>query len=177
MFRFVVCIVVNTEHDRDVLTLRRGRDDHFFRTPGSNVFFSIFPLSEETRGFDNDIYTEFTPREVTGVPFGENAYLFPLTTNPLSVAVMSSDKMPWIESYSRRCASVSGFVKSLIATKSISNAGFCNAARKAFLPIRPKPLIPTLVDIGQINSLRKYCFVLMISYYLRFTIYTFLIIP
>ena len=68
VFRCVIFIVVDTQHNRNVLTLRGGGDDHFFRTAGSNVFLGIFPIREETGGFDNNVHTEFTPRQVTGVP-------------------------------------------------------------------------------------------------------------
>src|ERR1035438_7147668 len=51
-------------------------------------------------------------------------------------------RLPRIESYLSRWASVAGLVKSLTATKSIS--GLPSAARKTLRPMRPKPLMPTL---------------------------------
>ena len=62
VFRFIVCIVIHTDHNRDVLTLRGGGDDHFFRTASGDMLLGIFPLREETRGFNNNIHTEFAPR-------------------------------------------------------------------------------------------------------------------
>src|SRR4051812_23662245 len=50
-----------------------------------------------------------------------------------------------MESYFKRWASVAVSVRSLAATNSIS--GLFSPARTTFLPIRPKPLIPTLVAI------------------------------
>src|SRR5271163_3014765 len=57
--------------------------------------------------------------------------------------------MPRVESYFSRCASVAVSVRSLAATNSMF--GLCNPARTTFLPIRPKPLIPTLMDIDDFS--------------------------
>src|SRR3954470_18263648 len=50
-----------------------------------------------------------------------------------------------MESYFKRWASVAVSVRSFAATNSMS--GLLSPARTTFLPIRPKPLIPTLVAI------------------------------
>src|SRR5579884_2805933 len=50
-----------------------------------------------------------------------------------------------MESYFRRCASVFVSVRSLAATNSILELP--RPARTTFLPIRPKPFIPTLIAI------------------------------
>jgi hypothetical protein len=54
-------------------------------------------------------------------------------------------RLPRIESYLSRCASVAGLVRSLTAT--ISMSGLPSAARKTLRPMRPKPLIPTFTAI------------------------------
>src|SRR5262249_8515526 len=52
---------------------------------------------------------------------------------------------PSVESYCNRCARVCVFVRSFSATNSM--AGWLRPARRTFLPMRPKPLIPTLIAI------------------------------
>ena len=56
---------------------------------------------------------------------------------------MSALRLPRIESYFSRCASVAVSVRSLTATMSMSSNG--SAARMMLRPIRPNPLIPTLM--------------------------------
>src|SRR5690349_11545537 len=57
----------------------------------------------------------------------------------------STPRGPPTESYFRRWASAALSVRSLTATT--SRSAFCaRAARRKFLPIRPKPLIPILTD-------------------------------
>src|SRR5262245_5196756 len=56
---------------------------------------------------------------------------------------------PSVESYCNRCARVGVSVRSFTATNSI--AGWLRPARRTFLPMRPKPLIPTLIAIRDIS--------------------------
>ena len=56
---------------------------------------------------------------------------------------MSAFRLPRIESYLSRCASVAASVRSLTATMSMSSCAI--AARMMLRPIRPNPLIPTLM--------------------------------
>src|SRR5215208_6613816 len=70
---------------------------------------------------------------------------------PVSVASTSPGKRPRMESYFKRCASVVLSVMSLTPTHSMS-APLAWAARKTFLPMRPKPLIPTLTAIYVLSS-------------------------
>src|SRR5829696_3927523 len=70
---------------------------------------------------------------------------------PVSVASTSPGKRPRMESYFRRCASVVLSVMSLTPTQSMS-APLAWAARKTFLPMRPKPLMPTLTAIYVLSS-------------------------
>src|SRR5580658_8444974 len=58
-------------------------------------------------------------------------------------------RLPRIESYLSRWASVAGLVKSFTATKSISELP--RAARKTLRPMRPKPLIPTLTAMREFS--------------------------
>ena len=63
-----------------------------------------------------------------------------------SLACISSLRLPRTESYFSKCASVFASVRSLTATNSIF--GLLSAVRTTFLPIRPNPLIPTLIAIN-----------------------------
>ncbi len=69
----------------------------------------------------------------------------PSTTMASASNWTSAFSVPSVESYFNKCASVLGSVKSFAAT--ISIFGLCKAARTTFLPMRPKPLIPTLMAI------------------------------
>ena len=69
----------------------------------------------------------------------------PSTVIRSPLAEMSALRLPRIESYLSRWASVSALVRSLTATMSIESSSI--AARMMFRPIRPNPLIPTLTAI------------------------------
>ena len=57
----------------------------------------------------------------------------------------AASRLPSTESYFSRCASVRASVMSLTATKSMSSSS--SAARMMLRPIRPNPLMPTLMAI------------------------------
>ena len=69
--------------------------------------------------------------------------VLPPTVIVSSVWLTSSPRRPKIESYFRRWAKVALSVRSLIPT--ILIFGLVSAARKKLRPIRPNPLIPTLI--------------------------------
>src|SRR4030095_15845864 len=58
----------------------------------------------------------------------------------------SSGRLPRIESYFSRWASVGASVMSLTATNSMSLS--CSAARRMLRPMRPKPLMPTRIAMS-----------------------------
>src|SRR5579863_3215515 len=60
-------------------------------------------------------------------------------------ALILFGRLPRIESYLRRCASVFGSVRSFTATN--SRSGSFNDVRSTLRPMRPKPLMPTLIAI------------------------------
>src|SRR6478736_3984888 len=66
------------------------------------------------------------------------------------VAEMSAFRLPRIESYLRRCASVFASVRSLTATMSIPLSPM--AARMMLRPMRPNPLIPTFTAIANSSA-------------------------
>ena len=91
----------------------------------------------------------------TDVPYGWEgeltatsvAYNFiPLSrTIPSVTASIVPSNLPCVESYFKRWAMISGLMRSLIPTTSKSPS--VKAARKTSLPIRPNPLIPSLIAI------------------------------
>src|SRR5215469_6954964 len=70
----------------------------------------------------------------------------PSTAMESSVCVTLFGRLPRIESYLSKCASVLESVMSFTAT--ISIAGSPSAARKILRPMRPKPLMPTLTAMS-----------------------------
>src|SRR6202012_3247476 len=62
------------------------------------------------------------------------------------VALISCLRLPRMESYFRRWASVAGFVRSFTATNSIFGSSI--AVLRTLGRMRPKPLIPTLIAIA-----------------------------
>ena len=71
----VVFFMVNAHYDRDVFFFRRSGDDNFFRAC-SKMSSCFVSLREDTRRFNNDVYTEFAPRQVCRVSFSKNFDLF-----------------------------------------------------------------------------------------------------
>src|SRR5262245_39283510 len=69
----------------------------------------------------------------------------PSTVIRSAVEEISAFRLPRIESYLSRWASVSALVRSLTATISMDESSI--AARMMFRPMRPNPLIPTLTAI------------------------------
>ena len=69
----------------------------------------------------------------------------PLTEMESAVASIFAFRLPRIESYFSRWASVAVFVMSFTATKSMSLLP--SAARMMLRPMRPNPLIPTLMGM------------------------------
>src|SRR3990167_1675828 len=70
---------------------------------------------------------------------------FPLTEIVSPCAFTSASRLPRMESYFKRCVSVFASVISFTATNSISFV--FKDALKRFLPILPKPFIPTFIAI------------------------------
>src|SRR5580704_14429213 len=71
--------------------------------------------------------------------------VLPSTVMESAVKLTSFFRLPRIESYFSRWASMAGVVKSLTATNSMS--GLPSAARYTLRPMRPKPLMPTFTAI------------------------------
>src|SRR6185437_1186816 len=71
--------------------------------------------------------------------------VLPSTVMESAVEEISFFRLPRMESYFNKWASVAGLVRSFTATISIS--GLPSDARNTFRPMRPKPLIPTFTAI------------------------------
>lgn len=75
--------------------------------------------------------------------------VLPSTVIESSLAEMSLDRLPRMESCLSRWARIAGLVRSLTATNSIS--GLPRAARKTLRPMRPKPFMPTLTAMSRVS--------------------------
>src|SRR5215472_3462596 len=85
--------------------------------------------------------------------FSANTLIVLLSTVMQSLPeVILCGRFPRMESYLRRCASVLGSVRSLTATN--SRLGSLSEARITLRPMRPNPLIPTLITILPPNWMR-----------------------
>ena len=70
----VVLIVVDTEHDGDVLVLSGSGDDHLLRTR-RKMFGRSITVTEMTGRLDDDVDAEVRPRELSGVALAEDCDL------------------------------------------------------------------------------------------------------
>ena len=110
---------------------------------GRDVLGRVLAIGEPAGAFEDDS----TPRSFQGSCAGSFCASTwnssPSTVMRSPAALMSALRLPRIESYFSRCASVAASVRSLTATMSMSSCGI--AARMMLRPIRPKPLMPTLM--------------------------------
>src|ERR1700687_4313635 len=126
----------------------------FFTGPRKCVFASA-PLVESPV----DSTTIFAPTEAQSISPGSfvlnTLKLLPSTAMESSVCVTLCGKLPRIESYLSKCASVFASVTSFTATNCISLSS--SAVRMMFRPMRPKTLIPTLMGILPQMGMRASC--------------------
>ena len=138
----VVVSVFTPEDDRDVRILRRSRDDDLVRAGlevrRGRLAGAKGPVASRTMSTPSSSHGSFdgsgSDRTRTGSP--------EMCRRSSSVRT-SPGKIPWTESYLKRCASVSASVRSLTATNSRSSVFRPMAARRMSRPIRPNPLIAT----------------------------------
>src|SRR6266542_4623168 len=94
-----------------------------------------------------DSITTCTPTDSHGRAAGsfslKTLMVLPSTVMLSAPALTWFDRLPRTESYFRRWASVLGSVRSLTATN--SRLGSFKDARRTLRPMRPKPLMPTLI--------------------------------
>ena len=62
VFGRVVFMVVHTEHDREIFSLGRRRNNNFFRA-GRDVLARIVGVGEMAGRFDHDVDAELFPRK------------------------------------------------------------------------------------------------------------------
>ena len=123
-------------------SLVAGSGDDDLLDGRAQVRLGLGAVGEVAGGFDDDLRADFRPGQLGGVALGPDLDLLAIDGDEVFAVLISFFRLPRIESYLSRWASVAGLVKSLTATKSIS--GLPRAARKTLRPMRPKPLIPTL---------------------------------
>ena len=81
----IILVLVHTQDDGQIFTLRRGSDDDLLGATLSDMVFSTFDLlaffvhairfqREDTGAFNHDIHTDITPRNVGRVGLFERLY-------------------------------------------------------------------------------------------------------
>ena len=122
-----------------------GAEIMTFLAPAVMCFFASdalvkWPVDSMTMSALTDAQGRFA-----GSRSAKTLMVLPPTVMVSSVCETSKPRRPKIESYFKRWARVALSVRSLIPT--ILIFGLVNAARKKLRPIRPKPLIPTLIIV------------------------------
>src|SRR6266403_1804228 len=124
-----------------------GAEMMTFFTGARRCFFASAPLVKRPV----DSTTMSAPTEAQSISAGsfvlKTLKLFPSTEMVSSVCVTVCGKLPRTESYFRRCASVLASVTSLSSS----------AVRMMLRPMRPKPLMPTLMGITSSDEGARNC--------------------
>ena len=142
----VVLVVVDADDDREVLALGGGGDDDLLGA-GRDVGLGLVGVGEEAGGLEHVLDAEVLPGELRRVLDGEDLDLAARPRGSSSPsAFTSSGRLPRIESYFRRWASVGASVMSFTATNSSSLSW--RAVRRMLRPMRPKPLMPTRIAMA-----------------------------
>ena len=133
------------------LTPRTTEKSGFFAGAVMMTFFApaarCFAAASRSVNSPVDSNTTSTPRSFHGScagSFTDSTWNVSPSTEILSPSALIFDfRLPRIESYLSRCASVAAFVRSLTATKSRSFDP--SDARMMLRPMRPNPLMPTFM--------------------------------
>ncbi len=86
----VILVVVDTHHDRQVLVLAGGGDNHFPGT-GLDMAFGFFLVAEQPRRFDDNVDTEFLPRQCRRAVLDGQA-LDPLAVDDQGIVAFVGDR-------------------------------------------------------------------------------------
>ena len=90
----VVHVIVHAQHNRQILTLGRGGDDHFLGAALDDMGLRpgiLGGIAENAGGFDHDLDAQVFPGQVTGVALGEDLDVLPSTTRSLAL----TSTVPW----------------------------------------------------------------------------------
>src|SRR2546423_176185 len=74
VFCGIVLVAVDSHYDRNVLALRRSRDQNFFRST-LYMLSSRVGIGEPPGGLEHDVHAEVFPRECAGIFLSKNFYL------------------------------------------------------------------------------------------------------
>ena len=127
----VVLVVVDAEHDGEVLVLGRRGDDDLLGT-GVEVALGLGGVGEDAGGFDDDVDAQVAPRQRGRASLTSSALILvlPMTMVSSPSRLTSSGSRPRIESNFSRCARLALSVRSLTAMISMSvllPSAFCAA--------------------------------------------------
>src|SRR4051794_31694966 len=107
------------------------------------MFFRVVGVRKPSSRFDHDLHTHTLPLQCRRIFSLKTRIVLPSTCMLSAPAETLFGRFPSTESYFNKWASVLGSVRSLTATN--SKFGSRNDARRTFLPILPKPLMPTFI--------------------------------
>ena len=131
----VVLVLVDAQHDGDVFILRRGGDDDLLHRR-AQVRLGLGRVGKVPGRFHHNLRAHVGPGQLGRILLREHLDLLAVHGDESSPAMISFFRLPRIESYLSRCASVAGLVKSLTATNSISVLPKCGAKYVAANPAK-----------------------------------------
>ncbi len=105
--------------DRQIL-VRGGSGDDDFLYRALQVGLGLGRVGEMSGRFNHDLDTGRGPVQLRGIAFGVDLELLAVDGDEIVAEVMVLFRLPRIESYLSRCASVAGLVRSLTAAISMS---------------------------------------------------------
>src|SRR5208337_3451483 len=117
VLRRVVLILVDAQHDGYVFVGRRSCNNDLLHR-ATQMLLRQLSLSELPGGLDDDLRAHRFPIELRRVFLAKTRMFLPSTLIESAVAEILLGRLPRMESYFSRCASVFGSVRSLTATKS-----------------------------------------------------------
>ena len=84
VFFRIILIFIYTHNDGDVFLFSRSRDNNFFST-SFDVSSSFRTFGETTGRFNNDFYTQFTPRQFSRVSLSQYFNFFAINNDVIAI--------------------------------------------------------------------------------------------
>ena len=144
VLRRIVSFIVYAQDNRDVLTLgRRRNDDLLYRS--LHVLLSVVGTCKTPRRFDHHLRAQARPVDLGRIFNRENSDLLVVYMDAVAFCPNMVMQLAKNGIILEEMANVFVSVKSFAATNSM--LGLFRPARTTLRPMRPKPLIPTLIGI------------------------------
>ncbi len=142
----VVGLLVDPETDGDVGTLGGRTDDHLAHR-ASQMLCGQLPLGEEAGGFDDQLDPLVTPRDLGRIALGKNPDGPAVHDHGVSIHFHALLQPAVNRVVAQQVGQRLG-TGDVIDGHDFHRVSRSSAARNTFLPIRPKPLIPTLNSVS-----------------------------